>query len=274
MGPGSASGLLWWQLLDPPIQGLEVVGLRRAGRPGLQRTTSIEGTACDSCLGDRVAAAAAGAATERSAMARPFSRPRYRAAGDGWHLAGCSGAVMHCCFGRRWGQPCAAQHWGGSVWVVSLIRGIEGLAPAGAVALCGCDGLAAAPAQRRPLAFGAATRHGGGCVALAHATALVQPHPVVAVCAALCSGPGTTVASGKPKAVTWLWLLLGLALCHRPMTPELRAVVLPASGALLAGGWGLRPAVLQSSSGRRHGGLVVAGVAAALQRAAVALGAE
>ena len=51
------------------------------------------------------------------------------------------------------------------------------------------------------------------------------------------------VASGKPKAVTWLWLLLGLALPPVALLkPEFSAVLLPASGALLAGGWGLRPA--------------------------------
>ena len=51
------------------------------------------------------------------------------------------------------------------------------------------------------------------------------------------------VESGKPKAVTWLWLLLGLALLPVALLkPEFRAVLLPASGALLAGGWGLRPA--------------------------------
>ena len=51
------------------------------------------------------------------------------------------------------------------------------------------------------------------------------------------------VTSGKPKAVVWLWLLLGLALLPIAlMRPELRAVLLAASGALLASGWGLRPA--------------------------------
>ena len=50
------------------------------------------------------------------------------------------------------------------------------------------------------------------------------------------------VESGKPKAVTWLWLLLGLALLPVALLkPEFRAVLLPASGALLVGGWGLRP---------------------------------
>ena len=51
------------------------------------------------------------------------------------------------------------------------------------------------------------------------------------------------VASGKPKAVSWLWLLLGLALLPVALLkPEFRTVLLPASGALLVGGWGLRPA--------------------------------
>ncbi len=45
------------------------------------------------------------------------------------------------------------------------------------------------------------------------------------------------VASGKPKAVSWLWLLLGLALLPVALLkPEFSAVVLPASGALSAAG--------------------------------------
>ena len=51
------------------------------------------------------------------------------------------------------------------------------------------------------------------------------------------------VASGRPRAVPLLWLVLGLALLPMALLKaDLRAVLLAASGALLIGGWGLRPA--------------------------------
>ena len=62
---------------------------------------------------------------------------------------------------------------------------------------------------------------------------------------ALLCGPALAelVQSGRPRVVPLLWLVLGLVLLPAGfLMPEFRAVLLPAGGALLIGGWGLRPA--------------------------------
>ena len=62
---------------------------------------------------------------------------------------------------------------------------------------------------------------------------------------ALLCGPALAelVQSGRPRAVPWLWLVLGIVLLPAALVmAEFRPVLLPASGALLLGGWGLRPA--------------------------------
>jgi len=62
---------------------------------------------------------------------------------------------------------------------------------------------------------------------------------------ALLCGPALAelVQSGRPRVVPLLWLVLGLVLLPAGFVlPEFRPVLLPAGGALLIGGWGLRPA--------------------------------
>jgi hypothetical protein len=62
---------------------------------------------------------------------------------------------------------------------------------------------------------------------------------------ALLCGPALAelVQTGRPRAVPLLWLVLGLVLLPAGFVlPEFRPVLLPAGGALLIGGWGLRPA--------------------------------
>jgi 4-amino-4-deoxy-L-arabinose transferase-like glycosyltransferase len=62
---------------------------------------------------------------------------------------------------------------------------------------------------------------------------------------ALLCGPALAelVHSGRPRAVPLLWLILGIVLIPAAFVlPQFRAVLLPAGGALLAGGWGLRSA--------------------------------
>ena len=62
---------------------------------------------------------------------------------------------------------------------------------------------------------------------------------------ALLCGPALAelVQSGRPRVVALLWLVLGIVLLPAGfLMPEFLAVLLPAGGALLIGGWGLRPA--------------------------------
>ena len=63
--------------------------------------------------------------------------------------------------------------------------------------------------------------------------------PFALLCAPALAG---LIETGKPRAVSWLWLILGLVVLPIALlNAEFRPALLPASGALLVGGWGLRP---------------------------------